>query len=223
MTSVAVNFPYFFPYTGYYRLLRRADIFVSFDCAQFPRRGYVHRNQLPDREGELRWFTLALARQERDVLVRDIRFVDEIDDYIAVQCRRFPCLQTAEAQENLLVRHLLHPEPQPSEFLRSSLVNTARFLGMDCEVISSSELGIDSALKGEDRVLAILEKLNATEYVNAPGGRSLYDEKRFLSAGIQPRFLVPYKGSAVSVLYRILTEPAASIIKDIDSQLQWQT
>ncbi len=223
MTSVAVNFPYFFPYTGYYRLLRRVDVFVSFDCVQFPRRGYVHRNQLPDKEGMLRWFTLALARKDRDVLIRDIEFVEDIEQYISAQCRRFPCLQTPEALNNPLVQHLMHPEHHPSDFLRNSLLETSRQLDMNCEVISSSDLQIDATLKGEERVLAILEKLGATEYVNAPGGRALYDEQRFLDAGIQPRFLVPYKGSKVSVLYRLLTQPINSIVDDIDSQVQWQT
>ncbi|MEQ8953150.1 MAG: WbqC family protein [Gammaproteobacteria bacterium] len=223
MTSVAVNFPYFFPYTGFYRLLRRADIFVSFDCVQFPRRGYVHRNQFPDSNGALRWFTLALARQQRDVLIRDIEFIDDIEQYIAVQCRRFPCLRDEAAQQNPLVHRLLHPGAPPAEFLRESLAATCQYLGIQCKIVSSSDLQIDSSLKGEHRVLAILEQLDAREYLNAPGGRGLYDERRFAEAGITPRFLLPYEGSPVSMLYRILSEPTQSILKDIDSQLQWQT
>ena len=43
MTTVAVMQPYFMPYAGYFRLFAAADVFVLFDCVQFPRRGWVHR------------------------------------------------------------------------------------------------------------------------------------------------------------------------------------
>jgi hypothetical protein len=39
MTTVAVMQPYFMPYAGYFRLFAAADVFVLFDCVQFPRRG----------------------------------------------------------------------------------------------------------------------------------------------------------------------------------------
>jgi hypothetical protein len=66
--------PYFFPYAGYYRLFAVVDEFVIFDCVQFPRRGRVHRRRSPARGGGAEWLTLLLARQPRDVLIRDIAF-----------------------------------------------------------------------------------------------------------------------------------------------------
>jgi hypothetical protein len=47
MSRIAVMQPYFFPYAGYFRLLQAADHFVLLDCVQFPRRGRVHRTQVP--------------------------------------------------------------------------------------------------------------------------------------------------------------------------------
>jgi hypothetical protein len=38
--------PYFVPYAGYFRLFAASDLFVIYDCVQFPRRGWVHRNRL---------------------------------------------------------------------------------------------------------------------------------------------------------------------------------
>ena len=40
--------PYLFPYAGYFRLLSQVDEFVIYDCVQFPRRGRVHRTEVPD-------------------------------------------------------------------------------------------------------------------------------------------------------------------------------
>ena len=72
--TVAVMQPYFFPYAGYFRLLAAADVFVIYDCVQFPRRGRVHRCEVTGLSGETQWLTLPLAHQPRDVLIRDLAF-----------------------------------------------------------------------------------------------------------------------------------------------------
>jgi len=74
--AVAVMQPYFYPYAGYFRLLAAAEIFVIFDDVQFPRRGRVHRCEVPRPVGgsnsALEWLTLPLARQPRDTLIKDL-------------------------------------------------------------------------------------------------------------------------------------------------------
>src|SRR5689334_25196809 len=71
---LAVMQPYFFPFAGYFRLFATVDQFVIFDCVQFPRRGRVHRSQVPGPNGTTKWLTLPLARRPRDVLIRDLEF-----------------------------------------------------------------------------------------------------------------------------------------------------
>jgi hypothetical protein len=44
--TIAVMQPYFIPYAGYFRLFAASDLFVIYDCVQFPRRGWVQRNRL---------------------------------------------------------------------------------------------------------------------------------------------------------------------------------
>jgi len=66
--------PYFVPYAGYFRLFSASDLFVIYDCVQFPRRGWVHRNRLVDRTGAERWLTLPIEKAPQDVLIRELRF-----------------------------------------------------------------------------------------------------------------------------------------------------
>jgi WbqC-like protein family len=49
--TVAIMQPYFLPYAGYSRLFAATDLFVVYDCVQFPRRGWVHRNRLVNTAG----------------------------------------------------------------------------------------------------------------------------------------------------------------------------
>jgi hypothetical protein len=51
--SVAIMQPYFIPYAGYFRLFAATDLFVIYDCVQFPRRGWCTAPLLGHRTGEL--------------------------------------------------------------------------------------------------------------------------------------------------------------------------
>lgn len=222
--KIAINHPYFIPYTGFFRMMAHADIYVALDCAQFPRRGYVHRNQLPDCDNQPAWLTLALEKQNRDnTLIKDIRFVEDITDYMQEQWRRFPSLQTAEAINNPLSQKLLNINSHPVELITNLLSETNLQLQIDCPIVRSSELDIDNNLKGEDKILAILQHLGADEYINAPGGAHLYTPTKFHQAGIKTRFLQHFKGNHSSILHRLVTEPLPDIQSDIHNQILWQT
>ena len=74
MTTVAVMQPYFMPYAGYFRLFAAADVFVLFDCVQFPRRGWVHRNRFATAAGHLDWLTLPLLKCPRETRIDELAF-----------------------------------------------------------------------------------------------------------------------------------------------------
>ena len=65
------------PYAGYFRLFAAADVFVAFDCVQFPRRGWVHRNRFAASHGGLDWLTLPLRKCGRDTRIDELRFADD--------------------------------------------------------------------------------------------------------------------------------------------------
>src|SRR5436189_2877402 len=90
--TIAVMQPYFMPYAGYFRLFAASDLFVIYDCVQFPRRGWVHRNRLLDAAGQERWLTLPLAKAPRDVKIQDLCFSRRADEVLHDRLRRVPLL-----------------------------------------------------------------------------------------------------------------------------------
>src|SRR5277367_4669735 len=82
-STVAIMQPYFFPYAGYFRLFAASDLFVIYDCVQFPRRGWVHRNRLIDVAGIERWLTLPLEKAPQSALIRDLRFPPDAGERLA--------------------------------------------------------------------------------------------------------------------------------------------
>jgi hypothetical protein len=217
-TRVAVMQPYFFPYAGYFRLFAHADTFVIYDCVQFPRRGRVHRTEVPGLGGGTEWLTLPLAHQPRSVLIQDLEFAaaarEELDRRLA-RLEWFGSADHAEAHE---IRELLRgPLPPVVDFLEATLRLTARLLGVERAVTRSSGMKIDPDLRGQARVLAILKRTGATEYLNAPGGRQLYEPAAFDEEDIRLEFLPDYRGRYCHLLHALMTEPIERVRQDLHS------
>ena len=75
------NATLFFPYIGYYRLFAKSDIFVIYDCVQYIRRGWIHRNQINDNSDNIQWLTLPIVKPEYNSKISEVRLKDE---YISI-------------------------------------------------------------------------------------------------------------------------------------------
>lgn len=213
--TVAVMQPYFLPYTGYFRLLSASDLFVIYDCVQFPRRGWVHRNRLLDRTGAERWLTLPLEKAPQEVLIRDLRFPAGAAEILAERLRPFPLEARDEAAAAPVKAALCDLGQTPAIYIERLLESVAGYCGLPWNVVRSSTLGLPNHLHGQDRILEIARRLGAQRYVNSPGGRELYDGAAFANAGIELRFLSDYTGPYLSILDRILHEDRAALVSEM--------
>lgn len=216
---IAIMQPYFLPYAGYFRLFTSTDLFVIYDCVQFARRGWVHRNRLPDHSGNLQWLTLPLEKAPQSVRIRDLRFAPDAAQRFAASLRRFP---VAASRKRPLLQplwsELMNFDRTPLDYLEATLQEACRLLDLPHRLMRSSALKLPDDLRGEDRILAIVKSMGAEGYVNAPGGRYLYDHRRFSQAGVQLRFLGDYDGSYDSILSRLANEDSRDIAADIRRQ-----
>jgi hypothetical protein len=213
---VAVMQPYFFPYAGYFRLLDVVDHFVVFDCVQFPRRGRVHRTQVPGPTGGVEWLTLPLASMPRDVLIRDLAFAADARARLDDRLSRCAWLATAEgAIAERLRAHLHGPLRSVIDYLIAALELVADILGLAPTITRSSDLALDPPLKSQDRVVAAVKAVGGTHYVNPPGGHHLYDAAAFANAGLTLSFLVPYGGRYRYLLPALASQPPVAILEDI--------
>lgn len=215
MTTVAVMQPYFFPYAGYFRLFAAADLFVIYDCVQFPRRGWVHRNRLTNATGAPGWLTLPLEKRPQETAINEIRLSGDAEARIEAQVPRFPALARGLGHE-ILTATLARSSGQPLvDILERGLAGACAALGLEFNTVRSSMLRIDPVLAGEQRIIAIIRALGASTYVNAPGGRALYDPAHFAEAGITLHFLDDYQGPAMSILERLGADTCEAIRSEL--------
>ena len=204
--------PYFVPYAGYYRLFAAADIFVAFDCVQFPRRGWVHRNRFPVAPGVVDWLTLPVQKCDRSTRIADLVFAPDAGTLLHRSVQRFPILKNAwNASTPLIESVKVLGSGTVADYLCAQLASVAALLGVSRPIVRSSSLGIPAEVHGQSRVIAIARALGATRYVNSPGGRSLYQPEAFNEQGIELRFLSPFTASTDSILSLLLTDPVERI------------
>ena len=63
------------------------------------------------------------------------------------------------------------------------------YLNIDTEIILSSSIGKNNELKGQDKIIEIVKKLNGNHYINAIGGQELYDKEIFNNNEIKLNFI----------------------------------
>jgi hypothetical protein len=213
---VAVMQPYFYPYAGYFRLFAAVDEFVVFDCVQFPRRGRVHRCQVPAPGGGEEWLTLPLQPAPREVLIRDLRFAADARAEFDRRLARHAWLGAARGATAERVRAHLHaPLDDVVDYLEAGLRLVGDVLGFAPRMRRSSSLAIDPSLHAQDRIIAIAKACGATDYVNPPAGRALYAPEAFVAADLRLHFLPDYDGPHAHLLPALLTHAPEALRADV--------
>ena len=75
------------------------------------------------------------------------------------------------------------------ELAMASVQSVCGYAGLDTEFRQSSVKYQNADLKGQARILDICAQEQTEQYVNAPGGRGLYDSESFDLANVELRFL----------------------------------
>lgn len=76
-----------------------------------------------------------------------------------------------------------------AKFIGYSLQKLSNYLEIDTKFIYSSDIKKDNTLKAQDKILNICKKQKATNYINAIGGKELYDKEKFQEQNINLNFL----------------------------------
>lgn len=188
--KIGIMQPYFFPYIGYFQLIKSVDIFVVYDNIKYTKKGWINRNRMLQNGTDV-MFSVPLKSDSDslDVCERELATDfnrEKLLNQFKGTYRRAPYFeQTFPLVERVVRfedRNLFH-------FLHHSITATCKHLGIGTEIRISSEIAIDHGLKNQDKVLALCEALGASTYVNAIGGMELYSKEVFFDKGIELKFI----------------------------------
>lgn len=191
--KLAVMQPYFFPYIGYWKLIRAVDRFVIFDDVNYIVRGWINRNRILINE-EPRYITVPLQHASQNRRICDISLLSspawrsKLLKSVEQAYRKAPgYAEVFPAIENIV----RHETDSLSEYLAYQLQTLSAFLGIDTRFVVSSRCYENADLFGQERILDICVREGATTYINPQGGQALYDRASFEQRGLDLKFLIP--------------------------------
>ena len=188
--KIGIMQPYFFPYIGYFQLIKSVDVFVVYDNIKYTKKGWINRNRMLQ-NGKDVMFSLPLKNDldSLDVCDRELATDfnrDKLLNQIKGAYRRAPYFEQTFPLVEQIVRF---EDANLFRFLHHSIVKTCEHLGVTTEIRISSGIAIDHDLKSQDKVLALCKAVGTNTYVNAIGGKELYSKESFREKGIDLKFI----------------------------------
>lgn len=212
MTRLAIMQPYFFPYVGYWQLMQAVDRFVIYDDVNYINRGWINRNRLLiNSQPALITLPLRQASQNKKICDIDIAPTAEWQKkmlrMIEVTYKKAPCFNDVFP---VVERVLTHENNNLADFLAHHLQVMARFMEIETQFVVTSRSYGNSQLAAQERILDICRREQIDVYVNAQGGKELYDTASFSEVGIDLRFIAmrpqpyPQRGSGFTPYLSII-------------------
>ena len=189
--KIAVMQPYFLPYVGYFQLINSVDKFISFDDVKYKKQGWTNRNNILCK-GTSKRFTLPVKNASQNILISKTETA--IDDewrekFLKTLKQCYVNAPYYSTVYNLMELIVFFRNNNLSAFIRNSLQKVTNYLSINTEIVGSSNVYDNQDFKGQERIIDICKQEKADEYINLPGGKDLYDKKRFMQEGIKLSFL----------------------------------
>lgn len=191
MKTAAIMQPYFFPYIGYFQLMRAVDVFVIYDNVQYMKGSWINRNRILSR-GQPAWITLPVKRANLSLNINQRNYCLGQENTVLIKSKLRESYSRAPFFDSVfpMVCELLdYPDTNVAKFNAHLLRTLASWMELDCDFQMSSNIDAEPAFKGQNRVIDICTRLSAGRYVNAIGGIELYDAATFSASGIELNFL----------------------------------
>jgi hypothetical protein len=192
--KTAIMQPYFFPYVGYFSLIKHTDQFILFDPVQFIRHGWIERNRVLKQNDGWLYIKVPLQKHSQETLIKDIR-IDNSQPWretIFAQLQPYKKIAPYYTSVIALVHDVLDNNYDDIVTLnKAALEKTCAYLGMDkhFEVFSQMNLEIEKPNGPDEWALNIRKALgDVDEYWNPPGGMEFFDREKYATAGVDIKF-----------------------------------
>ena len=187
--KLAVMQPYFFPYIGYFQLIRAVDKFVFYDDVNFIKKGWINRNRIL-LNNQAAYITVQLKGASQFKQINCVEFTDnrgKLKKTIEQAYKKAPHFNSVwpvindclDLKTNFISELAIHSVVQVSNYLNlNTLFET-----------SSIHYPGTKNLKRAERLKEICRNNNASQYINPIGGTELYGKDDFTPIGVDLYFI----------------------------------
>lgn len=195
-------------------MINAVDEFVLYDDVNYIKRGWVHRNQILI-GNEPKYISCSINKPSQNKKINetyihsDRKWKNSILKTIDLNYKRSPYFVKVFS----LVADCLNSDSKTIAQLNElGIKMICDYLDITTKITKSSELET-SDLHGSKRIIDICKKKSAKCYINAPGGKHLYDQKNF--GDIDLKFIhmkqIPSNFPYLSIIHQMMTYSKSDI------------
>lgn len=215
--------PYFFPYAGYFSLIKHTDKWIVFDEVQFIRHGWIERNRILKPNDGWQYIKVPLEKHSRNTKIKDIR-IRNSEDWKNKILRQLEHYKKAPffSQTIELVDKALNVETESIVELNAwglKVVCNYLSINFNADIFSGMNIAVKPVDHPGEWALNISEALGAAEYINPVGGTEIFVREQFDVAGINLIFLknkLPHYNQRRNVFESGLSIIDVMMFNDID-------
>lgn len=187
MKKIAVMQPYFYPYVGYFDLIKNVDYFVFLTDVQFTRRSWISRNKIRSHQKKWQYIHVPTLKAPQKTLIHDVLIVQNwIEHLNSKLLHTFG--KKIEKHPIYLDLQNYKDETNLCRMLCNSVIRTASYLNITTKFLDSRNFRTTHE-KNQNGIIEIVKNLGGTIYINACGGRCLYQKDEFEKHNIKLDFM----------------------------------
>lgn len=179
--------PTYLPWMGYFGMIDIADVFVFYDDVQFSGQSWQQRNKIKSMNGDWMWLSIPIVRNFGQN-INEVRINNATDwrkkhwASISQSYVKTPYFKDYKEE----IENIYESEWEYLCDLNISIIKKlSELLGVDMpKFIKSSELK-DITGEKTDRLLLILGKIGAAEYISGPAAKDYIEIDKFKERGIK--------------------------------------
>jgi hypothetical protein len=192
--KLAIMQPYFFPYLGYFSLIKSADRFIIFDTPQFIRHGWIERNQILNFKSENLYIKVPLNKNSLGTPINEMTINNNLDWRKKIYAQLVVYKKKAPFYKEVirLIEDIFRIETfSIVELNKVALMKVCNYLNIHTPIstYSSMDIEIEEVKSPDEWALNICKALNAKSYINPKGGQSFFDIQKFVNEGVDISFL----------------------------------
>jgi hypothetical protein len=189
--KVVISQPMFFPWVGFFEQILLCDTYVDYSDVQFSKGSFTNRVQVKAPEGT-KWLTVPLHRVRLGQPINEVEINNDQDWRGAHFSLLKRCYQAAPyyAEMIRLVESVYGRDwALINDLSKETLMTICRYFGFfdKKRFVNIQDLSVDGS--SSERVLAIMQKLDANTYITGHGASRYLKHEIFQSAGIEVEYM----------------------------------
>jgi len=217
--TVSIMQPYYYPYIGYFQLIKSCDIFVNLEHVSFKKRSYMTRNILKDSQPiNLR---VQKASQNKNCLDTKV-LIDE--NFNKKFLKKIAHLYSKTKNYDFILNEIITPtinnHSSISDYNISIIKKICHYLEIKTKIVNTSANLTE--LKKENGIVEIVKKLNCNVYINPINGVEIYNKNFFKHKEIDLYFIkmnteqMTISNPYISILDLLFCEDKEKIIYNLN-------